>query len=81
MNATGINALIAVAMPAIERLPALRIVVERLAQHMTASLRAISGEEAEVTAERPRAIRVRDYLAGLPLPSVIAVIRMEPWDG
>jgi flagellar motor switch protein FliM len=77
MNAT----LIAVAMPAIERLPALRIVVERLAQHMTASLRAISGEEAEVTAERPRAIRVRDYLAGLPLPSVIAVIRMEPWDG
>ena len=81
MTAAGINALIAEAMPAIERLPALRIVVERLAQHMAASLRAISGEEAEVTAERPRAVRVRDYLAGLPAPSVIAVICIEPWDG
>jgi flagellar motor switch protein FliM len=81
MNAAGINTLIAQAMPAIERLPALRIVVERLAQHMAASLRAISGEEAEVTADRPRAVRVRDYLAGLPAPCVIAVIRMEPWGG
>ena len=81
MTAAEINALITEAMPAIERLPALRIVVERLAQHMSASLRSISGGEAEVTVERPRAMRVHDYLAGLPAPCVIAVIRIEPWDG
>jgi len=77
----GVAALIAGTMPAVERLPALQLIIDRLAQHMTASLRTLSGEAAEVSIEPARAVRCGEFLATLPTPTMAAVMRIEPWDG
>lgn len=77
----GVAVLIAGAMPSVERLPALHLVTDRLAQHMTTSLRAMSGETAEVSIEPARAVRCGEFLAAVPTPTMAAVIRIEPWGG
>ena len=77
----GVVALIAGTVPSIERLPALQVVIDRLAQHIPTSLRTMSGETAEVSIEPARAVRCGEFLAALPTPTMVAVIRIEPWDG
>ncbi len=75
------DTLIAGAILPIERLPALRIVVDRLGQLLTASLRSLSGETATVTVGSARAVRFRDFHGSLPAPLTAAVLRIEPWNG
>lgn len=75
------DTLIAGAVLPIERLPALRIVVDRLGQLLTASLRALSGETATVAVGLARVVRFRDFLGALPAPLLAAVMRIDPWNG
>ena len=77
----GLAALIGGSMPSVERLPALQLVIDRLAQYMTTSLRTVSGESTEVSSEPARAVRSGEFLAALPTPTMAAVLRIEPWDG
>jgi flagellar motor switch protein FliM len=74
-------ALVAGTMPSVERLPGLQLVIDRFAQHMTTSLRTMSGVSAEISIEPPRAVRSGEFLATLPTPTMAAVMRIEPWDG
>ena len=80
-RSSGLDALIAGSLAGIERLPALQSVVDRLAQLMTGSLRTITGENGEVTIDAPRSVRFRDFLGEIAAPAMIAVLRIEPWDG
>jgi flagellar motor switch protein FliM len=77
----GLKALIGGALVGIDRLPTLNIIVDRLAQLLTASFRLFTADNAEVSIDRVRAIRLKDFLESIDLPAMIAVIRIEQWDG
>lgn len=77
----GFQALVGGALVGIDRLPTLNIIVDRLAQLMTASMRAFTADNADVNIDRVKAIRLGEFLESLTLPTMIAVIRIEQWDG
>jgi flagellar motor switch protein FliM len=77
----GLEALLGGALVGIDRLPTLNIIVDRLAQLMTASMRIFTADNADVNIERMRATRLKDFLGSVELPAMIAVIRIEQWDG
>jgi flagellar motor switch protein FliM len=77
----GFQALVGGALVGIGRLPTLNIVVDRLAQLLTASFRAFTAENADVNIARVRAIRLGEFLESVELPAMIAVLRIEQWDG
>jgi flagellar motor switch protein FliM len=77
----GLQALVGGALAGIDRLPMLNIVVDRLAQLLTASLRVFTSNIADVNIGRVHAIRFKDFLQSIELPAMIAVIRIEQWDG
>lgn len=64
-----------------ERLPMLDVVFDRLIQSMTASLRQLTGETVDVTLRSMSSARLGDYLAKTPIPTLINVIKADPWDG
>lgn len=65
----------------IERMPMLHIIVDRLAQLMTVSMRSFTTENADVSVDRVRSCRLHDFLEAVPLPAMIAVLRIDPWGG
>ena len=77
----GFQALIGGALVGIDRLPTLNIVVDRLAQLMTASMRVFTADNCDVNIDRVKAIRLGEFLGSLTLPTMIAVLRIEQWDG
>jgi flagellar motor switch protein FliM len=77
----GLQALAGGALAGIDRLPTLNIIVDRLAQLLTASFRVFTADNADVSIGRVRAIRLKDFLESVELPAMIAVIRIEQWDG
>lgn len=77
----GLELLVGEAAAGIERMPMLHIIVDRLAQLMTASMRAFTADNAEVIVEGVRSCRLKDFLDAVPLPAMIAVLRIDPWDG
>jgi flagellar motor switch protein FliM len=77
----GFEALVGGAVVGIDRLPMLNIVVDRLARLMTTSVRKFTADNADVSIERTRAVRLKDFLDSIALPAMIAVIRIEQWDG
>jgi flagellar motor switch protein FliM len=77
----GLQALVGGALVGIDRLPTLNIIVDRLAQLLTASFRVFTADNADVNIDRVRAIRLKDFLDSVDLPAMIAVIRIEQWDG
>jgi len=78
---TGFSALVEAAVVRVDRLPVLNIVVDRLARLLTTSMRQYTGDNADVQIDRTRPARVGDFLMGISLPALIAVIRVEEWDG
>jgi flagellar motor switch protein FliM len=64
-----------------DRLPTLNNIVDRLSQLMTASLRVFSAGNAEVSIGPLRPVRLKEFLESVALPAMIAVIRIEQWDG
>lgn len=77
----GLQALVGGALLGIDRLPTLNIIVDRLAQLLTASFRVFTADNADVNIDRVRAVRLRDFLESVELPAMIAVLRIEQWDG
>ena len=64
-----------------ERLPMMEIVVDRLARLLTSSVRKFTADNAEVTIDRIKPVRVGAFLDTITLPALIGVIRIEEWDG
>jgi flagellar motor switch protein FliM len=77
----GFAALVGGDLAGIERMPTLNIVIDRLAQLMKASLRVFTADNADVKIEKLRAVRLKDFLDAIELPGMIAVIRVDQWDG
>lgn len=78
---SGFEALVRGAVSGTERLPALNVVVDRLARLMTTSMRKFTGDNTDVSIERVRSLRLKDFLDSIALPAMIAVMRIEQWDG
>ncbi len=76
----GMEVLIGGAVTGIDRMPMLNIVVDRLARLLTASMRNFTADNADVSIERTRPLRLKDFLDGLSEPAMIAVIHTEQWD-
>jgi flagellar motor switch protein FliM len=77
----GYEALIGGELVGLDRLPVLNIIVDRLTQLMTASMRSFTGDNADVSIDRIKPMRLKDFLDDVTLPAMIAVIRIEQWDG
>jgi flagellar motor switch protein FliM len=77
----GLELLVGEATVGIERMPMLHIIVDRLAQLMTASIRGFTADNAEVIVDRLRSCRLKDFLDSVPLPAMIAVIKVMPFEG
>lgn len=77
----GLQALVGGALVGIDRLPTLNIIVDRLAQLLTASFRVFTADNCDVNIDRVRAVRLKDFLESVELPAMIAVLRIEQWDG
>ncbi len=76
----GMEALVGGAVTGIDRMPMLNIIVDRLARLLTASVRNFTADNADVSIERTRAVRLKDFLDRLGEPAMIAVIHTEQWD-
>ncbi len=77
---SGIRALVDSAMISYERLPMLEIVFERLVRLLTTSLRNFFSDNVEVTIDEITSVRFGDYVSSIPLPTVLAVFKADPWD-
>ena len=77
----GFEALISDAVTGLDRMPILNIMVDRLAQLMTVSMRSFTGDNADVNIDRITPCRLKDFLDTVSLPAMIAVLRVEPWEG
>jgi flagellar motor switch protein FliM len=77
----GFEALVGGALVGVGRMPTLNIVVDRLAQLMTASMRSFMADNADVTIDRIRAVRLGEFLDTVTQPTMIALLHVEEWDG
>jgi flagellar motor switch protein FliM len=78
---TGLEALITNVVTGIDRMPMLNIMIDRLAQSMTVSMRGFTGDNTDVSIDNIQACRLKDFLDSVSLPAMIAVLRVEPWEG
>ncbi len=77
----GFEALITNVVSGIDRMPMLNIMIDRLAQSMTVSMRGFTGDNTDVSIDHIQACRLKDFLDSVSLPAMIAVLRVEPWEG
>lgn len=63
-----------------DRLPMLDVIFDRLVRMMSSSFRNMTSGNVEVTAATPAAVRFGDFLSGIPLPSLITVVKADEWD-
>ncbi|WP_240002551.1 flagellar motor switch protein FliM [Oleisolibacter albus] len=63
-----------------DRLPMLDVIFDRLVRLLSSSFRNLTSGNVEVTAAVPDAVRFGDFLSGIPLPSLITVVKAEEWD-
>jgi flagellar motor switch protein FliM len=77
----GFEALVGGALAGVGRMPTLNMVVDRLAQLMTASMRSFMADNADVTIDRIRALRLGEFLDTVTQPTMIALLHVEQWDG
>lgn len=77
----GFEALIGNVVVGIDRMPMLNIMVDRLAQLMTVRMRGFTGDNADVSIDGIQPCRLKDFLDTVSLPAMIAVLRIEPWEG
>jgi flagellar motor switch protein FliM len=81
LSRQGYEVLVGSQLLGLTRLPVLNIIVDRLMQLMTVSMRSFTGDTADVSIDRIKALRLKDFLDAVTLPAMIAVIRIEQWDG
>ncbi|MBV9829023.1 MAG: FliM/FliN family flagellar motor switch protein [Alphaproteobacteria bacterium] len=77
----GFEALITNVVSGIDRMPMLNIMIDRLAQAMTVSMRGFTGDNADVSIDRLNACRLKDFIDAVSLPAMIAILRVDPWEG
>jgi flagellar motor switch protein FliM len=77
----GLEALITNGMSGVERMPTLNIMADRLSQLMTVSIRGFIGDNAECVIDGIQPCRLKDFLDAVSVPAMIAVLRIEPWEG
>lgn len=77
----GLEALIGDVVVGIDRMPTLNIMIDRLAQFMTVGMRGFTGDNVDVSIDRIQACRLKDFLDIVSVPAMIAVLRIDPWDG
>ena len=77
---TGMQRIISSGLVSYERLPMLEIVFDRLVRIMSTSLRHFTSDNVEVSIDNILSLRFGDYLNSIPLPAMLAVIRVDEWD-
>lgn len=63
-----------------DRLPMLDVVFDRLVRLLNTSFRNLTSGNVEVSVAAIASVRFGDFLSGIPLPSLIAVVKAEEWD-
>jgi flagellar motor switch protein FliM len=63
-----------------ERLPMLEVVFDRLERILTSSVRNFCSQSVDIGLAAVGAQRFGDYLEGVPLPAMIAVVKAVEWD-
>lgn len=63
------------------RLPALERVYERFVKKLDTSMYDLTSTDVEVSMEEVKAIKYADYMASLPMPTCINMIRISPLHG
>lgn len=77
---SGMERLIRSGLITYERLPMLEIIFDRLVRILSTSLRNFTSDNAEAAIESISSSRLGDYLANLPVQTMLAVFRAEEWD-
>jgi flagellar motor switch protein FliM len=77
---TGMQRIINSGLVSYERLPMLEIVFDRLVRIVSTSLRHFTSDNVEVSIDNILSLRFGDYLNSIPLPAMLAVIRIDEWD-
>jgi flagellar motor switch protein FliM len=77
---SGMERLIRSGLISYERLPMLEIIFDRLVRILSTSLRNFTSDNAEAVIESISSSRLGDYLANLPVQTMLAVFRAEELD-
>jgi flagellar motor switch protein FliM len=77
---SGVQAIVNSALVSYERLPMLEVVFDRLVRLMSTSLRHFTSENVEVSLDSVASVRFGDYLNGIPLPAMLAVVKAVEWE-
>jgi flagellar motor switch protein FliM len=77
---SGMERLIRSGLISYERLPMLEIIFDRLVRILSTSLRNFTSDNAEATIESITSARLGDYLANMPVQTMLAVFRADEWD-
>jgi flagellar motor switch protein FliM len=62
-----------------ERLPMLEVVCEKMVRSFSSSLRNLTSDAIDVSLEDIASVRFGDFMDRLPLPAMIAVVRVDAW--
>lgn len=62
-----------------ERLPMLEVVCEKMVRSFSSSLRSLTSDAIDVSLEDITSVRFGDFMERLPLPAMIAVVRVDAW--
>ncbi|PPD14573.1 MAG: flagellar motor switch protein FliM [Methylobacterium sp.] len=76
----GVRAIVDSTVVSYERLPMLEIVFDRLVRTLTTTLRSFFSDNVEVSLDDVTSVRFGDYVSSLPLPTILAVFKAEPWE-
>lgn len=77
----GMRELIDSSLVSHERLPMLEVAFDRMVRLLTSSLRKLTSDHVEVSLQAITSIRFGDYIRSIPLPALLAIIKVEPLDG
>ena len=77
---SGIRAIVNSTVVSYERLPMLEVVLDRLVQMMTTSLRNFTSDNVEVNLDNITSIRFGDYLNSVAHPAILAIFRARQLD-
>lgn len=75
----GLRAVIESRIISHERLPMLEVVCEKMVRSFSSSLRNLTSDAIEVSLDDIASVRFGDFMARLPLPAMIAVVRIDAW--
>ena len=77
---SGIDALVHAPTVPYERIPMLEAVFDRLVKLLRISARKITSDLVEVQLDRITSVRFGQYLDSIALPSLIGVVKAQPWN-